>query len=210
MYMKSRIYKSAVCLLILSCLLAAPSSVYSQENGSNLEDLFEILEELNRDQQLSVLDYAQDHETQVKEAMTAAWANLSDDEKFKVVNLARKKAGRTMLLPKAKGPVAKIMWMEFEYDFNYAKEGDIVEHVFEFKNIGDSVPLTITDVSTSCGCTVPEWTDKPVLPGETGKIVVRFNSKGKDGENTELITIKGNTHPAKTVLILKGKVYKRY
>ncbi|MCK9413573.1 MAG: DUF1573 domain-containing protein [Prolixibacteraceae bacterium] len=46
---------------------------------------------------------------------------------------------------------------------------------FEFSNTGKSA-LVISDVKTSCGCTVPEWPQKPILPGEKGLLKIRYDA----------------------------------
>lgn len=46
---------------------------------------------------------------------------------------------------------------------------------FEFSNTGKSA-LVIYDVKTSCGCTVPEWTRKPILPGEKGWLKIKYDA----------------------------------
>ncbi len=38
-------------------------------------------------------------------------------------------------------------------------------------------PLIITSARASCGCTVPQKPEKPVLPGEVGEINVTYNTK---------------------------------
>ena len=88
-----------------------------------------------------------------------------------------------------------------------SREGEVVKHVFEFENIG-TVPYVIESVEGSCGCTIPTYTKKPIAPGQKGKIVVTFNSRGKVGDNTEFITIKGNSHPSSVSLMIEGHVYR--
>ncbi len=46
---------------------------------------------------------------------------------------------------------------------------------FQFTNPGET-PLLILDVKTSCGCTVPEWTKKPVKPGSSGEIKIKYDA----------------------------------
>src|SRR3954463_12290856 len=53
------------------------------------------------------------------------------------------------------------------YDFGKTNEGEIVQYSYRFKNTGNK-PLIITEAHASCGCTVPEKPDKPIMPGETG------------------------------------------
>lgn len=90
-------------------------------------------------------------------------------------------------------------------DFGSLKEGAQVEHTFKFKNAGD-FPLIINNVSASCGCTIPEWPRQPIGPGDEGSILVRFNSKGKQGQQFKTVTIFANTNPATTDIQFKANV----
>lgn len=80
--------------------------------------------------------------------------------------------------PDAKGPTAKIVFTETEFDFGKVTEGETVEHVFMIKNEGDA-DLVIKGATSSCGCTVPDPPKHPIKPGEEEKIRVTFDSKGK-------------------------------
>jgi Protein of unknown function (DUF1573) len=80
------------------------------------------------------------------------------------------------------------------FDFGTITEGQIVEHKFKFENKGD-FPLVINNVSTSCGCTVPEWPKEPIESGDSGVILVRFNSKNKMGSQSKSVSISANTNP---------------
>ncbi|MBC7889242.1 MAG: DUF1573 domain-containing protein [Ferruginibacter sp.] len=91
------------------------------------------------------------------------------------------------------------------YNFGKVREGEKVTFNFRFKNIGGN-PLVITSTSASCGCTVPEKPEKPVLPGETGFIKVVFNSQGRTGHNEKNITVLANTNPEFPLLVLTGDV----
>jgi len=91
------------------------------------------------------------------------------------------------------------------YQFGEIKEGAIVEHEFKFKN-GGEFPLIINNVTASCGCTIPEWPRDPIAPNEESAIKVRFNSKGKPGQQVKTITVYANTEPAYSELRLQGIV----
>lgn len=98
--------------------------------------------------------------------------------------------------------------MEFEeqeYDFGTVQEGEIVEHEYTFTNTGDA-PLVIVDAKGSCGCTVPTWTKEPVAPGESGNMMVRFNTTGKPNSQTKTVTIKANTKEGTESIRIKGMV----
>ena len=91
------------------------------------------------------------------------------------------------------------------YDFGTLTEGDTVEHVFAFTNTGE-FPLIINNITASCGCTTPEWPHEPVVPGAKSSVRVRFNSRGKNGEQNKTISIFANTDPATTDLQFKALV----
>ncbi|MEM7299303.1 MAG: DUF1573 domain-containing protein [Bacteroidota bacterium] len=85
----------------------------------------------------------------------------------------------------------KISFAEKSFDFGEIKQGDRVEHVFEFENIGNE-PLILSDVKTTCGCTAPAWPREPIAPGAKGEIKVVFNSAGKMGMQNKVITVMSN------------------
>jgi LEA14-like dessication related protein len=107
--------------------------------------------------------------------------------------------------PVATGPTAKIEFEETEYNFGSVKDGAIVSHTFKFKNTG-SVPLVVQDAKATCGCTVPKKPEKPIAPGQTGEIEVRFDSSNKVGNQNKSVTITANTEPATTTIFVKGTV----
>lgn len=91
------------------------------------------------------------------------------------------------------------------YDFGMIQEGAIVEHEFKFRNDGE-YPLILNNISSSCGCTTPEWPKDPIGPQQTSSIKVRFDSKHKAGPQVKTVTVYANTEPAYTELRLKGIV----
>lgn len=91
------------------------------------------------------------------------------------------------------------------YNFGKVTDGEKVEYSYRFKNTGTK-PLVIVNASASCGCTVPQKPEKPVLPGETGFIKVVFDSKGRIGNAHKTITVISNADPEFPQLILTGDV----
>lgn len=84
--------------------------------------------------------------------------------------------------------------------------GATFDHTFRFTNTGQA-PLSLTQVSPSCGCTVPRsWPREPIQPGQTGEISVTFNSKGNTGAIEKSITVVSNCIPAANKLVIKGNV----
>lgn len=104
--------------------------------------------------------------------------------------------------------VAQIKFYETSYDFGTTKEGEKIEHTFMFENIG-KLPLALANVMTTCGCTVTKWTKKILLPGEKGEIMVRFDTKGKIGQQTKIVTVISNAHNARERLFIRTVVVKK-
>jgi hypothetical protein len=94
------------------------------------------------------------------------------------------------------------------YDFGKVTDGEIVEYNFRFKNTGTK-PLIVTNVSASCGCTVPEKPEAPIKPGETGFIKVKFNSEKRIGKTHKTINVSSNAEPAFPELLLTGEVVEK-
>ena len=88
-------------------------------------------------------------------------------------------------------PGPHISFKEKSHDFGDIRQGDKVQHIFEFTNDGDA-PLVISSVNVTCGCTAPNWPRTPIAPGASSKIEVVFNSSGKVGHQNKIITINSN------------------
>lgn len=77
---------------------------------------------------------------------------------------------------------------------------------FVFTNTGNA-PLIITNVLSTCGCTVPIKPGEPVMPGKTGKITVKYNMA--PGPIRKTITVESNAvnyEDGRVALKIKGEV----
>ncbi len=92
---------------------------------------------------------------------------------------------------------------------NYGKvaQNSNGDRVFEFTNIGKS-PLIITDIKTSCDCTVPKKPTAPIMPGEKGKITVSYDTS-KVGGFSKQITIFSNAKSERKMVRIRGFVAKK-
>lgn len=77
-------------------------------------------------------------------------------------------------------PLTTIAFSETDHNFGDIKKGEKVEHIYEVTNTGKN-PLIISNVKPGCGCTVPDYTKEPILPGQKGKITLHFDSTNFDG-----------------------------
>jgi hypothetical protein len=80
-----------------------------------------------------------------------------------------------------------------------------VSHVFNFTNTGNA-PLIIQGVQASCGCTTPDWTKDPVMPGQKGFIKAEYNPRNRPGAFNKSLTVTANSNPAITRLFIQGNV----
>lgn len=106
--------------------------------------------------------------------------------------------------PVATGEVAVATFDSQTYDFGKIKQGVPVTHEFKFTNTG-KVPMIITNVQASCGCTTPDWTKNPVPPGGQGFIKATFNA-GTMGNFNKSITVTSNVENGYTQLTIRGEV----
>lgn len=105
--------------------------------------------------------------------------------------------------PSNKQPV--ITFDKTEHDFGAILQGERVTCTFHFTNTGN-MPLIISNVNSSCGCTVGDFSRTPVDSGKSGTIKATYDSKGHHGFQTRTLTVISNTNPNKTVLRLKANV----
>ncbi len=99
----------------------------------------------------------------------------------------------------------EIEFLQMEHDFGRIEEGELVACVFTFQNTGGA-DLLITSATTSCGCTVPEFDQKPVPPGNSGKVEVVFDSSFRNGAQNKTIIIRSNAKKPVVILKIRAEV----
>lgn len=101
----------------------------------------------------------------------------------------------TSVVTDAQTPSTQLPVMTFDkttHDFGTIKEGEAQQTVFTFTNTG-SAPLIITNATSSCGCTVPDYPkNTPIAPGDSGQLTVNFNGTGMN-KVTKTIRVEANT-----------------
>ena len=98
-----------------------------------------------------------------------------------------------------------VQWIDSVQNFGKVVDGEKVIISFHFVNTGKK-PLIISNVSASCGCTVPEKPEKPIAPGEEGLIKAEFNSSGRVGFASKDLTVTCNTSTQTYNLHFEGVV----
>jgi len=94
---------------------------------------------------------------------------------------------------------------EFEVlDYGTIEKGTDGMRVFTFTNSGNA-PLIISEVKTSCGCTVPTYSKEAILPGKVGEIEIKYDTK-RLGAFTKTITVLSNANQSRKTLKIKGTI----
>ncbi|QNJ96837.1 DUF1573 domain-containing protein [Constantimarinum furrinae] len=104
----------------------------------------------------------------------------------------------------AQAQQAKISFKAETIDYGTIAKGSDGVRVFEFTNVGDG-PLIISDVKSSCGCTVPKKPEGPIAPGAVGKIEVKYDTN-RVGPIRKTVTVYSNADQPIKALKIKGEV----
>ncbi len=99
----------------------------------------------------------------------------------------------------------KVKFETEEHDFGTIVQGEKIAWVFNYENIGKS-DFIISRVKSSCGCTIPKWSKKPLSPGGKEELEIIFDSDRKRGSIYKSITLFTNSQPSKIKLFIKGEV----
>lgn len=97
--------------------------------------------------------------------------------------------------PVSNEPSTSVALSENSFDFGKIKKGDKVQHVYEITNTGKN-PLIISEVKPGCGCTAPDFTKEPIMPGKKGKVTLHFDSSSFDGNVQKYADVFANVEKA--------------
>ncbi|WP_445735550.1 DUF1573 domain-containing protein [Mariniflexile sp.] len=104
----------------------------------------------------------------------------------------------------AQDKIAKIDFKSDTIDYGTIEKGSNGVRIFEFTNTGDA-PLIISNVTSTCGCTIPKKPDGPILPGKTGQIEVKYDTN-RVSPIRKTITVISNADTPTVALKIKGEV----
>jgi hypothetical protein len=113
-------------------------------------------------------------------------------------------SAKTVSVPSFAADNAVFAWAATTFDFGKVKQSVPVTHQFTFKNTGN-IPLVISSVKASCGCTVADYTKEPIAPGGEGYVKATYNAANV-GPFTKTVTVNANTAEGTVILTFKGEV----
>lgn len=99
---------------------------------------------------------------------------------------------------------AKVEFKSETIDYGEVVKGSDGVRVFQFTNTGNQ-DLIISDVKSSCGCTVPEKPKDPIAPGQTGEIKVKYDTN-RVGPIRKTVTVYSNALEPMKALKITGTV----
>ncbi len=102
---------------------------------------------------------------------------------------------------------AHIKFEKLVHDFGQLTQGDPASIEFKFSNTGDA-PLLLSNVRSSCGCTIPTWPHEEIAPGKSGSITVKYDSN-RVGPINKTVTVESNAVNNSVVLKISGEVKKK-
>jgi hypothetical protein len=97
-----------------------------------------------------------------------------------------------------------IKFVKSVHDYGTIIQGADGNCEFKFKNIGKE-PLILSNVVSSCGCTVPSWEREPIMPGKEGTIKVKYDTN-RIGVISKQITVMSNAKTDRVILQIAGKI----
>lgn len=104
-------------------------------------------------------------------------------------------------------PLTTLALSESQHSFGDIKKGETVEHVYEVTNTGTN-PLIISNVKPGCGCTAPDFTREPIMPGKKGTVTLKFDSSNFDGPIQKQAELFANVEKAPVTISFTGTVVK--
>jgi hypothetical protein len=93
------------------------------------------------------------------------------------------------------------------HDYGTVYQGADGNCEFKFKNTGDE-PLVLSNVRSTCGCTIPQWPKEPILPGQSAAIKVSYDTK-RIGAINKQITVLSNATESSLTLSIKGTILQK-
>ena len=100
---------------------------------------------------------------------------------------------------------AKIRFEELEHQYGTIQKGGNGVCQFVFWNDGNE-PLILQNVKASCGCTTPSYTQKPVMPGQSGVIEVKYNTNNVGGFSKTVTVTSNAVDNPRVQLRIRGNV----
>ncbi len=101
----------------------------------------------------------------------------------------------------------QLKFKDTKQNFGFVKKGEIVTLEFDFTNSGNQ-PAIISHTKAECSCTTVEYPKQPIAPGQSSKIIVRFDTKSVYDRQDRIVEIISNSKNSSQKIRFKGVVLK--
>ncbi|MBC7696620.1 MAG: DUF1573 domain-containing protein [Burkholderiales bacterium] len=101
----------------------------------------------------------------------------------------------------------QLKFKDIKKNFGIVKKGEIVLVEFDFTNTGNQ-PAIISDAKVECSCTTVEYPKQPIAPGQSSKIMVKFDTKSVYDRQDRIVQIISNAKNSSQMIRFKGVVLK--
>jgi hypothetical protein len=99
----------------------------------------------------------------------------------------------------------QLKFKDLKKSFGFVKKGEIITLEFEFINSGNQ-PAIITEAKAECSCTTIEFPKQPIAPGQSEKIIVKFDTKSVYDRQDRIVEIISNAKTPSQKIRFKGVV----
>ncbi len=96
-----------------------------------------------------------------------------------------------------------LVFENLTFDIKTISEDDKpVKAVFRYTNFSDK-PIVITRADVTCGCTKPSYSKEPIMPNQSGEIIITFYPRGRSGVASRNTYVYTNLSGEKSSSVLK-------
>ena len=98
-----------------------------------------------------------------------------------------------------------IKFSKLNFNFGTIDKGEIISKYITFKNDGKK-DLVISNVKSSCGCTIADWPKNPISPNHSDSLLLVLNSSSLNGIIKKTITVISNSKPNTKVITINAQI----
>jgi len=98
-----------------------------------------------------------------------------------------------------------IKFSKLNFNFGTIEKGDVISKYITFKNDGKR-DLVISNVKSSCGCTVADWPKNPIAPNHSDSLLLELSSISLNGKIMKTVTIVSNSKPNTKIITINAQI----
>lgn len=98
-----------------------------------------------------------------------------------------------------------IKFSKLDFNFGIVNKGQVISRYITFKNDGKR-DLVISNVKSSCGCTIANWPKNPIAPNNSDSLLLELNTSSLNGKIMKTVTIISNSNPNTKVITINAQI----